>query len=95
MRQDRNFLEPYFESAHHSVSVFQPPLPFSKSVSSLVVNKKENDLSCDGEETISIQYNFVGETAGNVAVIYLVSSDWGALKTFTQNSKKNAPQHKC
>eukprot|EP00066_Takifugu_rubripes_P011155 XP_003979617.2 PREDICTED: alpha-2-macroglobulin-P-like [Takifugu rubripes] len=73
VRQDRNFLEPFFDSAHHTVSVFQPPLPFSKSVSSLVVNKKEEALSCDGEETISIRYNFVGETAGNVDVIYLVS----------------------
>ncbi|XP_029699877.1 alpha-2-macroglobulin-like isoform X1 [Takifugu rubripes] len=74
VRQDRNFLEPFFDSAHHTVSVFQPPLPFSKSVSSLVVNKKEEALSCDGEETISIKYNFVGETAGNVDVIYLIMS---------------------
>lgn len=95
MRQDRNFLEPYFNSAHHSVSVFQPPLPSSKSVSSLVVNPKDKALSCEGEETISIKYNFVGEKAGNVDVMYLVSSDWSALETFTQNSKKNAPQHKC
>lgn len=77
------------------VSMFQPPLPFSKSVSSLVVNTKDEALSCDGEETITVQYTFVGETAGKVDVIYLVSSDWGALETFTQNSKKNAPRHKC
>lgn len=95
MRQDRHFLQPYFERARHTVSVFQPPLPSSKSVSSLVVNNKKEVLSCEGEETISIQYNFVGETAGKVDVIYLVSSDWGALETFTQNSKKNTPQHEC
>lgn len=95
MERLQNFMEPHFKAARHTASLFQPPHPFSKSVSSLVVNEKKNVLPCDGEKTISIQYSFVGERAGNVDLMYLVSSDPGVLETFTRNSKKNAPQRKC
>lgn len=77
--QERYSQEPYIDSAQHIATFFQPPSPHSTSVSSLVVKSKDNPLSCDGEETISIQYNFVGEAAGAVDLMYLVSSDWSVL----------------
>lgn len=79
--QERYSQQPYIDSAQHTASFFQPPSPHSASVSSLVVKTKDNPLSCDGEETISIQYNFVGEAAGAVDLMYLVSSDWSVLET--------------
>lgn len=84
--------KPRFDSAYHTSSLFQPPSPHSKSVSSLMVKSKENPLLCEGDETISIQYTFVGEAAEDVDLMYLVSSDWRLLKTL---SKENAPGHGC
>lgn len=72
---ERYFQRPQFDSASHIVTLFQPPSPHSKSISSLTVKNQENALLCEGEETISIQYTFVGEAAGGVDLMYLVSSD--------------------
>lgn len=77
---ERHSQKPQFDSAFHTSSLFQPPSPHSKSVSSLTVKKKDSPLLCEGDETISIQYTFVGETAGTVDLMYLVSSDWRLLK---------------
>lgn len=73
--QEHHYLKPNFESGYHTSSLFQPPSPHSKSVSSLTVDNKEKPLLCEGEETISIQYTFVGEAAGTADLMYLVSSE--------------------
>ncbi|CAG06491.1 unnamed protein product [Tetraodon nigroviridis] len=66
--------KPKFESAHHRASLYQPPSPHSKSVSSLTVSNTETPLLCEGDETLSIDYAFVGETAGTVNLMYLIVS---------------------
>lgn len=77
---EHHFQKPKFETAYHTSSLFQPPSPHSKSVSSLTVKSPESFLLCEGDETISIQYTFVGETARAVELMYLVSSDWRVWK---------------
>lgn len=80
MEAERHSREPKFDDASHTLTLFQPPSPNSKSASSLTVKNKENPLLCEGDESISIQYTFVGETAGTVDLMYLVSIDWEVLK---------------
>ena len=55
------------------VSLATPSSPDTKTVSSLDVKKKDEPLSCDEEEDLSIQYTIVGEAQGFMDVIYLVS----------------------
>ncbi|XP_028429998.1 alpha-2-macroglobulin [Perca flavescens] len=65
---------PYYESNDHTVSLATPSSPDTKTVSSLDVKKKDEPLSCDEEEDLSIQYTVVGEAQGFMDVIYLVLS---------------------
>ncbi|KAF1393511.1 hypothetical protein PFLUV_G00016750 [Perca fluviatilis] len=65
---------PYYESNDHTVSLATPSSPDTKTVSSLDVKEKDEPLSCDEEEDLSIQYTIVGEAQGFMDVIYLVLS---------------------
>ncbi|XP_031139595.1 alpha-2-macroglobulin-like isoform X4 [Sander lucioperca] len=69
---------PYYDSKDHTVSLATLSSPDTKTVSFLDVKKKDEPLSCDKEEDISIQYTVVGEAQGFMDVMYLVLSR-GAL----------------
>ncbi|XP_078102954.1 LOW QUALITY PROTEIN: alpha-2-macroglobulin-like [Sander vitreus] len=62
---------PYYDSNDQTVSLATLSSPDTKTVSFLAV-KKDEPLSCDKEEDISIQYTVVGEAQGFVDVMYLV-----------------------
>uniref|UniRef100_A0A8C9XBD5 Alpha-2-macroglobulin-like n=1 Tax=Sander lucioperca TaxID=283035 RepID=A0A8C9XBD5_SANLU len=64
---------PYYDSKDHTVSLATLSSPDTKTVSFLDVKKKDEPLSCDKEEDISIQYTVVGEAQGFMDVMYLVS----------------------
>uniref|UniRef100_A0A8C9XK52 Alpha-2-macroglobulin-like n=1 Tax=Sander lucioperca TaxID=283035 RepID=A0A8C9XK52_SANLU len=55
---------PYYDSKDHTVSLATLSSPDTKTVSFLDVKKKDEPLSCDKEEDISIQYTVVGEAQG-------------------------------
>uniref|UniRef100_A0A8C9XN29 Alpha-2-macroglobulin-like n=1 Tax=Sander lucioperca TaxID=283035 RepID=A0A8C9XN29_SANLU len=63
---------PYYDSKDHTVSLATLSSPDTKTVSFLDVKKKDEPLSCDKEEDISIQYTVVGEAQGFMDVMYLV-----------------------
>ncbi|XP_040901702.1 alpha-2-macroglobulin-like [Toxotes jaculatrix] len=65
---------PFYKAGDHTLYMAQLSSPHTVSVSSMNVKSKDKQLSCDGEEEISIQYTVVGETQGSVNVIYLVLS---------------------
>uniref|UniRef100_A0A8D0CSI2 Alpha-2-macroglobulin-like n=1 Tax=Sander lucioperca TaxID=283035 RepID=A0A8D0CSI2_SANLU len=65
---------PYYDSKDHTVSLATLSSPDTKTVSFLDVKKKDEPLSCDKEEDISIQYTVVGEAQGFMDVMYLVLS---------------------
>ncbi|XP_029028279.1 alpha-2-macroglobulin-like [Betta splendens] len=64
----------YYEDGNHRLSLAQDVSPDTKTVSSLEVKNKDKPLLCYAEEDVFIQYTVVGETPGNVDVMYLVSS---------------------
>uniref|UniRef100_A0A8C9X886 Alpha-2-macroglobulin n=1 Tax=Sander lucioperca TaxID=283035 RepID=A0A8C9X886_SANLU len=73
--RSRNYnLTPYYDSKDHTVSLATLSSPDTKTVSFLDVKKKDEPLSCDKEEDISIQYTVVGEAQGFMDVMYLVLS---------------------
>lgn len=76
IQSERRPLSPYFESAYHNTFLLRTSSPDFIPVSSLNVNGKDKPLQCEGDENISIKYVIVGETAGIVDLMYLVSSDW-------------------
>ncbi|XP_029028302.1 alpha-2-macroglobulin-like [Betta splendens] len=65
---------PYYEAGDITLSLAQPVSADTQTVSSLVVKNKDKPLPCDTEEDVFIQYTLVGETKGNVDVMYLVLS---------------------
>ncbi|XP_029028271.1 alpha-2-macroglobulin-like [Betta splendens] len=64
----------YYEDGNHRLSLARQESPDTKTVSSLEVKNKDKPLPCDTEEDVFIQYTLVGETKGNVDVMYLVLS---------------------
>ncbi|XP_038548739.1 alpha-2-macroglobulin-like [Micropterus salmoides] len=66
---------PYYEAGDQVLSAAEPSSPDTKTVSTLEVKKKKDQLLlCDREEDISIKYTVVGENRGPVDVMYLVLS---------------------
>ncbi|XP_029028275.1 alpha-2-macroglobulin-like protein 1 [Betta splendens] len=65
---------PYYEAGDITLSLAQPVSADTQTASSLVVTNKDNPLSCNVKEKISIQYTVVGEPEGNVYLMYLVIS---------------------
>lgn len=64
---------PYYENGEHLVALFQEPSLNTKIISSLEVKAKTTPLSCGKEENFTIVYALVGEEAGVVDLMYLVS----------------------
>lgn len=75
---------PYYENGEHLVALFQEPSLNTKIISSLEVKAKTTPLSCGKEENFTIAYALVGEEAGDVDLMYLVSGPAG-LDTMAQN----------
>ncbi|XP_013882149.1 alpha-2-macroglobulin [Austrofundulus limnaeus] len=63
----------HYDTAHHVLSISQPPSYETKTVSSLEV-QQSTKLSCDKEEDINVLYTFVHEPKGSMDVVYLVLS---------------------
>ncbi|KAM9801271.1 alpha-2-macroglobulin-like [Neosynchiropus ocellatus] len=63
---------PFYESGEQSVSKFQTPSMDTKSVSSLEVQKKKEDIPCDQDTEISVRYTIAGEAEGSATLVYLV-----------------------
>uniref|UniRef100_A0A3Q0S4W5 Alpha-2-macroglobulin domain-containing protein n=1 Tax=Amphilophus citrinellus TaxID=61819 RepID=A0A3Q0S4W5_AMPCI len=61
----------FYQLGFHTLSKSQPSSQNTKTISSLDVKKKDKALSCDTEESISIQYTVVGETPAYMDVMYL------------------------
>ncbi|XP_011481059.1 alpha-2-macroglobulin-like isoform X2 [Oryzias latipes] len=66
--------EPFYQMESHTVSVYQPPAPNTKSVSTLDVKTNSKPLPCDLEQEIPVHYSLVGEPKGSVKIMYLVLS---------------------
>lgn len=64
---------PFYDLGFHTVYTSQPPSQDEKTFSSLKLKMKDEPLSCDAEEDISIQYTIVRKTAVYMDVVYLVS----------------------
>lgn len=75
---------PYYENGEHLVALFQEPSLNTKIISSLEVKAKTTPLSCGKEDNFTIAYTLVGEEAGVVDLMYLVSGPAG-LGTMAQN----------
>lgn len=69
---------PYFENGEHVVELFKEPSLNTKIISSLEVKAKGTPISCGKEEDLTITYTLVGEEAGVVDLMYLVSSPPGS-----------------
>lgn len=69
---------PYYENGEHAVEEFKEPSLNTKLISSLEVKAKTTPLSCGKEEDLTITYTVVGEEAGVVDLMYLVSSPAGS-----------------
>uniref|UniRef100_A0A8C9XKM8 Alpha-2-macroglobulin-like n=1 Tax=Sander lucioperca TaxID=283035 RepID=A0A8C9XKM8_SANLU len=82
---------PYYDSKDHTVSLATLSSPDTKTVSFLDVKKKDEPLSCDKEEDISIQYTVVGEAQGFMDVMYLVSVNEGKVSFKLTVSPDMAP----
>ncbi|XP_074525481.1 alpha-1-macroglobulin-like [Halichoeres trimaculatus] len=65
---------PFYETGEHKVSLAKPFTPDTKTISSLEVQQKNEQLACDTEEDIHIKYFVVGEAQGTADVMYLVLS---------------------
>ncbi|XP_045075715.1 LOW QUALITY PROTEIN: alpha-2-macroglobulin-like [Coregonus clupeaformis] len=74
--ENTRYRVPYFNRGQHILSLIQPTAPYSKTSSSLAIQKMEKPLACGEEVSITIQYAIVGETVpkGSVDVIYLALS---------------------
>ncbi|KAM8853867.1 alpha-2-macroglobulin-P-like [Synchiropus picturatus] len=63
---------PFYESGEQTVSMFRSPSMDTKSVSSLEVQKKKEDIPCDQDTEISVRYTIAGEAQGSATLVYLV-----------------------
>ncbi|XP_053728850.1 alpha-2-macroglobulin-like [Synchiropus splendidus] len=63
---------PFYESGEQTVSMFRSPSMDTKSVSSLEVQKKKDDIPCDQDTDISVHYTIAGEAQGSATLVYLV-----------------------
>ncbi|XP_030601197.1 alpha-2-macroglobulin-like isoform X2 [Archocentrus centrarchus] len=80
----------FYQLGFHTLSKSQPSSQNTKTISSLDVKKKDKALSCDTEESISIQYTVVGETPAYMDVMYLVLSRGTiAMQGFKQTEIKD------
>ncbi|XP_056599256.1 alpha-2-macroglobulin-P-like [Triplophysa dalaica] len=70
------YKKPYFTTDEKTIRPLQPATSYNQTFSELTIEKIEQPLKCDTETTVTIKYNFVGETASNIntAVIYMVLS---------------------
>ncbi|XP_077398268.1 alpha-2-macroglobulin-like [Festucalex cinctus] len=68
---DYEYRAPYYENGEHTASPVQKPSPDTKTVSYLVVMKKDS-IPCDKDEDVTIQYTVVGESQGSADLVYLV-----------------------
>ncbi|XP_039465735.1 alpha-2-macroglobulin-like isoform X1 [Oreochromis aureus] len=64
----------FYDSGFHVMYMSRPPSQNARTFSSLEVKMKNQPLSCDAEEDISIQYTIVREAAISMDVMYLVLS---------------------
>lgn len=71
--QFQPYREPYYETGEHLVALFQKPSLNTKILSLLEVKAKTTQLPCGKEQDITIKYSIVGEKAGTVDLMYLVS----------------------
>ena len=75
--QYRMYRVRHYEEGEHQLSLVQEATVDTKTVSYLEVKKTENPLLCNGENQINVHYTVVGETAGPVDLMYLVSRTQG------------------
>ncbi|XP_077421541.1 alpha-2-macroglobulin-like [Vanacampus margaritifer] len=88
---DYAYRSPFYENGEHTVSPVQKPSLDTKTVSYLVVKKKDSSIPCDKDEDVTIQYAVIGESQGSADLIYLVLAR-GAI--VSQGAKQIAVEDK-